>query len=96
METEKISTILETTKPIRAIGIPWQEFGEGLVVLQTPKALIHEFNSTAAWIWQNCDGTKSIQELSEGLCQKFEISKDEAINDVREFVFEMSKMELLK
>lgn len=60
--------------------------GEGLGVINFGKLLT--LNETAAWLWKKCEelGDFTIEELTNGLCQKYNVSADEARQDVSETI----------
>jgi hypothetical protein len=81
--------------PMRSQGVPWQIFGEGVVVMQTQKSAIFEFNETAAWIWQAIDGQMAPAQIAEKLTQFFDITPNEAKTDVDGFLSELQSESLI-
>ena len=60
--------------------------GEGLGAIDFGKLLT--LNETAAWLWKKCEelGDFTIEELADGLCQEYNVSVEEARQDVIETI----------
>jgi hypothetical protein len=52
---------------------------------------IYSLNRTGSILWEELDGKKSLEEVVLILSQKFNMSKDEIIQDVIEIVLELMK-----
>lgn len=52
---------------------------------------IYSLNRTGSILWEKLDGEKNLEEIILILSQKFNISKDEIIQDVIEIVLELIK-----
>jgi len=57
--------------------------------------LIHRLNTTALCIWERCDGTLTIDELTEHLTSIYDVPLDIARADVTEAVRQMEANGLL-
>ncbi len=53
-------------------------------------------NTTAEYIWQQLDGTRSLEEILHGLTADFEVEKDEAEADMREFILELEEAGIIE
>jgi hypothetical protein len=52
-------------------------------VLVVPESdAVLELNPLARAVWDQCDGTTSISELADAICQVFPVTRDEAIADL--------------
>jgi hypothetical protein len=60
--------------------------GEGLEAINFGKLLT--LNETAAWLWKKCEelGEFTVEELADELCQEYNVSTDEARQDVSETI----------
>lgn len=47
---------------------------------------IYTFNETGAFIWSKMDGNKSLADICDALLEEFDVSKEEAWQDITEFV----------
>ncbi|MCQ2107321.1 MAG: PqqD family protein [Fibrobacter sp.] len=70
--------------------------GEGLGALNFGRLLC--LNETAAWLWQRAaeQGDFSVDSLSEALCQEYNVSLDQAKNDVAAIVGEWQKVGVIE
>ena len=70
--------------------------GEGLGAINFGKMLA--LNESAAWLWKQAvmmdDFT--IESLAEKLCQEYEVSAEEALQDVTEIVGEWQKVDVVE
>lgn len=74
---------------------PWQEL-EGKVLVLTPQASsVHELNETAAFIWKNIDGIKSLNIIAELMAEEFEIELNQATSDALDLAKELLQKEMI-
>lgn len=66
------------------------------VVLDRREGLIHQFNKTASFIWELCDGSRTFDELSRELCEIFEVDFATAQRDVQATVETLRRSRLLE
>jgi methyltransferase-like protein len=52
---------------------------------------VYTLNETGAFIWEQIDGKRTIEEIIELLIHEYEIDNESAIKDVFEFVGNMKK-----
>ncbi len=75
---------METRSLRRRETLIWRKVGEEVVILNEEGTQLCNLNQTAAAIWTLADGTKTLQEIAEGLCARFEVSPADALGDVQE------------
>lgn len=68
---------------------------EETVLLDVDAGTAVRLNSTGAWIWEQLQQPRQVDELAGGLAQRFEIDEDRALDDVIAFAREMARRELL-
>jgi hypothetical protein len=68
--------------------------GETLI-LDRINGQIHHLNSTASYVWKQCDGS-STRGIAEKLAQAFQIDLASAEKDVSALLSEMTRMNLLE
>lgn len=66
------------------------------VVLDRREGLIHQFNKTASFIWELCDGSRTFDQLSRELCEVFEVELATAERDVQTTVETLRRSRLLE
>ena len=77
-------------------SIVHRRFEQSWFLVDPHHSLLHELNDVAARIWELCDGLHSEAEIAEQLVSEFEISLVEAADDVRQFIAQLVKLELIE
>ena len=65
--------------------------GEGLAAVNFGRLLA--LNETAAWLWKQADamGDFTVEQLSDKLCEEYEVSNDVAKEDVAKIIGQWQK-----
>lgn len=76
---------------LRQIPIPNQDFcvrqvGDELVFLAESGDQYISLNPVGSFIWQQIDGNHSLQDVLDILCHEYEVEREQALDDLREFV----------
>jgi hypothetical protein len=66
------------------------------VVLDRREGLIHQFNKTASFLWELCDGSRTFEQLTQELCEVFEVDFATAQRDVHATVETLRRSRLLE
>ena len=92
MDTDETLAISRKEK-----NVIWAKLKETIIIiaLKETKEKIFKLNQTAAYIWEHCDGRKSIEELVTELCDEFAIDKATALKDTVEFIEKMKQKNLI-
>lgn len=78
----------------RALDVRVRRIGDKQLVARGPKVM--ELNEVAAAVWSLADGTRSAQQISVAVADEYEVSPEEALADVLEFVTGMVGAEFMK
>lgn len=70
--------------------------GEDAVLLHVQRGDYYSLNKVGARLWVLADGTKSIEDLAVLLTQEFEISQEQAENDIVELAEQLANEGLVK
>jgi len=70
----------------QAENVIWRRIGDDVVVIKDDGQSIHVLNKTAASIWEMCDGKCGINEITTRLCERFDVSFEDAYADVKEIL----------
>ena len=62
----------------------------GTVILLL-SGMMHQLNLVGGLIWQECDGRKSLAEITAELAREFSVEQQEVESDVSEFVADLAK-----
>jgi len=57
---------------------------------------IYNLNEVAAFIWEQLDGKKTLLDIKNMILKEFEISSEEAEDDLAEFVSELRGIEAIR
>ena len=70
--------------------------GEGLEAVDFGRLMC--LNDTAAWLWEKSSeiGDFSVEELAEALFDEFEVTKDQALQDVKDIVAKWEETGILE
>ena len=74
----------------------WRRMGDEIVLVGNNGLSMHMLNKTAANIWEMCDGTRSIDDIIGIICERFEVSAEEASADVRSIIQRMEAAGFVK
>jgi hypothetical protein len=72
-----------------------RHIGDEMVVLKNNVDCVHILNKTAAAILELCDGERSINEIAERICDRFEVSFEEARADIEEMIGRLIQVGIL-
>jgi len=85
----------EVSRPRRNPEVAFREYdGEAVVVLPSG-AEISVLNPAGGLIFRLLDGTRTVDELVHEVCREFEVSREQAEEDVRAFLEELQGHRLL-
>ena len=65
------------------------------VVLDRREEFVHQFNQTASYIWECCDGLRTPEEIARALCETFAVDVSTARRDVLAVIERLEKAKLL-
>jgi hypothetical protein len=80
---------------VRNEDLVWRRIEDEIVVIGNDGLAVHMLNKSAAYIWEQCDGTKSLDEIAVGLCEHFEVTPEEARADVQAAINKLEGMGLI-
>ena len=72
----------QNPRPKRRADVTARLVENETVVLDRANRLIHQFNITASFIWDQCDGEHTLQEIAEQLTHRFDVGLSTAERDV--------------
>ncbi len=82
--------------PIRKNNLAFNRLKDELVIIDfSSDKQFHQLNDVGARIWELCDGANSIDDISIVISSEFDTSPTEALQDTKEFINELSRLQLL-
>jgi acyl dehydratase len=88
--------------PVKAkSGFIVREVGEGTVLVPVGERVVDMngmvvLNETGRFIWERLDGTCSPDDIAQGLTETFEVTLEQARNDVEEFLAQLERMGMVE
>jgi hypothetical protein len=55
-------------------------------IISPDRSVAHELNPTARAVWELCDGTTTVDELVDAICEVFSVEREVAMADVTAIV----------
>ncbi len=82
-------------------GFVLREVGEGTVLVPTGERVVDMngmviLNDTAKFIWERLDGTRSAHSIAAELEEAFDVTADQASEDVTDFLAELERLGMLE
>ena len=80
---------------IKADDIVSRQIGDETVIIMDNGLATHVLNKSAAYIWQLCENTDNIDEITDKICERFDVTTEEANADVRATIDRLMEIGLL-
>jgi hypothetical protein len=81
--------------PSKSDDLVWRSIDEEIVILTEDGRKIHTLDKVGGAIWELIDGSKSVKDIAELICERFDVSLDEAQADTLEFCGELVDKKIL-
>jgi len=85
-----------TTKIKRNKAVMFKKVEGVVYILDSRNATIHTLNKSASFIWNQLKTPCSISTIISSVCDRFEVKKEKAQEDVLKFISKYLKEEFLK
>jgi len=66
-----------------------------IILTKEDNEKVLKLNKTAGFLWENCDGKKTVQQLLDELCLKYDVDETKAYEDAIKFIEQMQNLQLL-
>ncbi len=76
----------------QAEDVIWRRIGDEVVIIKEDGLATHVLNKTAAFIWEMCEDESGIDEIAARLCERYDVSLEEARADVREIIEKLANL----
>ena len=75
----------------------WNRVGQEVIIILTreDEDKVLRLNKTAGFIWENCDGKKTVQEIVKNLYLKYSIDEATAMDEAVKLLNQMRKKQLI-
>ncbi len=82
--------------PPRRQDVVVNEHDDEVVVSRPDDGSTYHLNPTACFVWERCDGRSTTRDIAQQLADAYEVTFDEALNDVEELVLWFFESTLLR
>lgn len=65
--------------------------GEEMVIMSGRDSTLFTLSPVGTAIWNAADGQTTLEQIAERVCEEFEVERDTAIADAREFVAQLAE-----
>lgn len=72
--------------------VHWKTIKGVVILLEHNKAFIRELNEVGSLIWQTISSPQSLDSITERVCSVFDVEKNQARNDLEEFLREYLRL----
>ena len=86
-----------TTKYIaRSARIAARQLGDEMMIMSAVDSKFFTLNPVASLVWQAADGATPLEEIVSGrVCQEFEVSPEQALQDAEAFIEDLAQHGIL-
>ena len=88
--------VLLDSYPCRSDDIVWRLIDGEVVILTADGHEIHTLNKVGSAIWELTDGTRNLKEIITQICERFDVSIEEAQADVLDFAKQLMDKKILQ
>lgn len=89
------STIHPTQRPKRLPHAVWKPLGKETVLLNTESGAYFSTNTVGLAIWEACDGTRSLDDITAQVAKSFGVPSTRVARDATRFIAELHRRQLL-
>ncbi|HXG05477.1 MAG TPA: PqqD family protein [Candidatus Binatia bacterium] len=82
--------------PRRRRGIPGRAIDGEMVLLDRHRNLVHQLNSTATFIWDRCDGARTVLDIARDVAHAFDVTPERAAADVMTTILQLEAVGLVE
>ena len=83
-------------RPIQCAKTTLQDVGDELLVLDRETNRLHHLNPTASWIYRQCDGRNSVENLIDALSERFVIERETVEGDLLRTLAQLGALGLIR
>lgn len=87
---------MDRNKLVWAKDIIWRRIDNEIVIIKDDGLSNHVLNSTAASIWEMCGSGCEVGDIVSGLCERYDVSVDDARADVEDTLARLVEAGLLE
>jgi hypothetical protein len=82
---------MPSSAPTRAHDVAFREIDGEMILVSGSRACSHSLNPVGGFVWSLIDGQRTVEEIATGVAERFGITPESALEDVRAFIDEISR-----
>ena len=75
--------------------VPFKDFEQDGVLLDPESGEFYMLDNICHFIWTRLDGEKSLTQVAEEIASEYDVSTEEALKDLQEFMAELESKRLI-
>lgn len=83
-------------RPRKAADVLELDMGDGFILYNHDSSLVHHLNPSAAILWQLCDGSASVEQLSIEVAEEYDLDQPQVQREIAELIAELDAMGLVE
>ncbi|MGI8875103.1 MAG: PqqD family protein [Egibacteraceae bacterium] len=87
--------LLPTDHPLRRAGFRVEDRGEAVILRDPQRREVLSLNDTALALWELCDGSTSPRQMLDGVCELFDVAREQAAADIERVLDEFTRAGLI-
>lgn len=87
--------MMSTNTVIRNSKIAWQKVEEKVVLVSPKTKKIHILYGTGGYLWECLEQQRSVDQLTELVCEQYDATQEQAQLDIQEFLNQMQEEDLV-
>lgn len=93
--TKEYPMTVKSKFPCRDEQCMWRVVENEAIIFSEEGQWLHQLNDMGTEIWNMCDGTLNFGEITNKICDKFDVEREVAEADIQSFIDELSKKGLI-
>lgn len=90
------TTVSIECKPQRRVDVTVHELDDEALIYDATTADTHRLNTTALFIWQQCDGQQDVQQIAQRLADTYDVPLESAREHVEKVLHELQNKRLIE
>jgi len=83
------------TTVVQSPQVAYRDIAGRTILLKAPLSTLHTLNRVGDFLWHEVEKPRTIGDLAEAVCGRFEVSREEAERDVVAFIEKLHRQGLV-
>ncbi len=81
---------------VRDENVVWRDIADEVIIVEKDYTTIRVLNKTASFIWTLADGTRCVDDITSEICNKYDVTPEQARSHTEEFCNQLLETGLIK